>query len=157
MIILETAVLKVIKGNLFELVPEKCIIAHGCNAQGVMGAGFAKQIKERYPEAYETYIKYHSEHGLNLGSIVPWGSKDSHIIVNCVTQEYYGRDQTVVYVSYEHVEKTLRYTAKNARRLNLPVYFPFIGGGLANGNHGNLITIFERVFEDVEAYLVIND
>ena len=31
------------------------IILHGCNGQGVMGAGVAKAIKMKYPEAFTAY------------------------------------------------------------------------------------------------------
>lgn len=31
------------------------IIAHGCNALGIMGAGIALQIRKRFPEAYKQY------------------------------------------------------------------------------------------------------
>ena len=45
-----------VKGNLFDEPQE--IIVHGCNARGVMGAGFAKDLKEKYPENYKEYRKY---------------------------------------------------------------------------------------------------
>lgn len=31
------------------------VIIHQTNCQGVMGRGFAKQIKEKFPEAFEAY------------------------------------------------------------------------------------------------------
>ena len=46
------------KGNIFKVFKnEKQIItiAHGCNMQGVMGAGIAKQIKEKF---YPSYVRY---------------------------------------------------------------------------------------------------
>ncbi|MGA8944018.1 MAG: hypothetical protein WB502_15090 [Thermoactinomyces sp.] len=37
-----------------DLLQSDCtVIAHQCNCFATMGAGIAKQIKERYPEAYE--------------------------------------------------------------------------------------------------------
>lgn len=149
--------LKVIKGNLFELAPEKCIIAHGCNAQGVMGSGFAKAIRDMYPEAFEVYHTTYKHHGLALGEVIPCGNRESRIIANCITQEYYGRDPDSVYVSYDAVVLSMKIVARHSARLKLPVYLPFIGGGLANGNRNILMAIFEETFKDVEAYLVIND
>lgn len=153
--------LKVIKGNLFELVPEKCIIAHGCNAQGVMGSGFAKQIKVRYPTAYNYYIQaFKTTKRLKgkdwLGRLIAV-NENGHYIINAITQEFYGRDNNFKYVSYKAVMNSMAKVAKLSKKYNLPVYFPFIGGGLANGDRNVLMAIFEEVFEDVEAYLVIND
>lgn len=34
------------------------IIAHQVNCQGVMGGGLARQIKDRYPDAYINYREY---------------------------------------------------------------------------------------------------
>lgn len=44
----------VVEGNLLNLADEGYFdaILHGCNCHHIMGAGIAKQIKERYPEAY---------------------------------------------------------------------------------------------------------
>ena len=53
---------ELIGGNLLDF-PTHCVssdkyvginaIAHSCNCQNVMGAGIAKQIKDRYPQAFE--------------------------------------------------------------------------------------------------------
>lgn len=49
--------------------PDSNIIMHGCNCQGVMGSGIAKQIKLLFPEAYEHYRKIYLKNGLGLGDI----------------------------------------------------------------------------------------
>ena len=41
------------------------IIVHGCNAQGVMGAGVAKAIRTKYPEAYSNYF-YMNKNNSNM-------------------------------------------------------------------------------------------
>lgn len=43
------------KGSVFDHLEPNMIIVHSVNGQGVWGAGFAKELKERYPEAYEKY------------------------------------------------------------------------------------------------------
>ena len=47
--------LKHAKGNLIDMAEAGLfdIIVHGCNCQNVMGSGIAKEIRERYPRAYE--------------------------------------------------------------------------------------------------------
>jgi O-acetyl-ADP-ribose deacetylase (regulator of RNase III) len=42
-----------------DLLNGETMIVHGCNAQGVMGRGVAKEIKERMPWAYEAYRREH--------------------------------------------------------------------------------------------------
>ena len=46
-----------VKGNLFD--GNERAFAHGCNCHGVMGAGFAKQVKSRFPTAYREYRRAH--------------------------------------------------------------------------------------------------
>jgi len=62
--------IKTIKGDVFaNLDPERdTVIAHGCNTEGVMGAGIALYIyiKTKYPKAYEDYKRHHTLYGLNL-------------------------------------------------------------------------------------------
>lgn len=58
-----------IKGNLLdfpthcETDPDKYVginnIAHSCNCQNVMGGGIAKQIRDRYPQAFEADTEVH--------------------------------------------------------------------------------------------------
>jgi len=50
--------LQYIKGDLFELAPKNCWIAHSCNAMGVWGKGFAMSLKKRYKKDYEEYRRF---------------------------------------------------------------------------------------------------
>lgn len=162
-IILETTVLKVIKGNLFKLAPRNAMIIHGCNAQGVMGSGFAKQIKELYPDAYDCYLDmFEPDRKDKTGASLlgAWRGVDcpgGQTIFNAITQQYYGRDNSEKYVSYAAVATALTSIVRLTKHYNRPYYLPFIGGGLANGDRTVLMAIFKEAFEDVEAYLVIND
>lgn len=87
-------------GNVVDalLNGEVDFVAHCCNAQGVMGSGVAKEIKERIPDAYEVYRKgYESyrKHNFNfLGSCWHGGK-----VFNLVGQEFYGTDKKR-YVNY---------------------------------------------------------
>ncbi len=145
--------LKTKHGDLFSHVVGPCIIVHGCNAQGVMGSGFAGQIRKRYPEAYEVYRRKDLSKKLTLGSSNGFQYENGLMVVNAITQEFYGRDVEVVYVNYEAVRKSLSLVAKGSIFYQLPVHLPLIGGGLANGNHETLIGIFEEVFKDSDATL----
>lgn len=103
--------IKRIKGNLLDF-PEGCnVIAHCCNAQGVMGSGIAKSIKDEYPNAYEVYKEAYDEvinagaQSLPLGHVSVGTNASGKKIVNCVAQEFYGKhmegDVMKRYVDYE--------------------------------------------------------
>ncbi len=55
------------RGNLFDHLEGKTniIVPHVCNTLGVMGSGFAAQVREKYPETNETYVKYCKHFKLN--------------------------------------------------------------------------------------------
>jgi O-acetyl-ADP-ribose deacetylase (regulator of RNase III) len=80
------------KGNV--ALADESYIAHGCNAQGVMGSGVAKAIREQYPLAYEEYVYFYAKKQLYLGDVIPaiCGNK---AIFNCITQKFYGNDGKV--------------------------------------------------------------
>jgi len=90
------------KGNV--ALAREAHIAHGCNAQGVMGSGVAKEIRRLYPDAYTAYRMAYLRTGLELGSVVVATPIDGKIIYNCITQQYYGNDDKV-YASYEAIAK----------------------------------------------------
>lgn len=117
------------------------IIAHGCNAQGVMGSGIAKQIRDKYPEAYQTYLlQCQSKPGL-LGSTSLVEVTKTLKVANCITQEFYGRDPKLVYVDYSALCRcmtTLVYQPED-------IHIPKIGAGLANGNW----LIIEKIINDI--------
>lgn len=128
----------IIKGNIFKNTTEDCVLMHGCNAQGVMASGIALEVKKRFPSAYHAYL----DMSMKLGN-VSYASEGKFIIANCITQEYYGRDKTKVYVDYNALKKCCDEVADNYSKIILPM----IGGGLGNGNHDTLLEIFNESFK----------
>lgn len=139
------------KGNLFLDCTPPAVLVHGCNAQGVMGSGFAKQFKEVFPEAYEHYL---SQFNLKLGQVF-FNNYGDLTVCSGITQQFYGRDKNVVYVDYSAVHTVLEKVAVISE--NRPIYMPFIGGGLANGDRKILAEIFEEVFVNSTAYVYTLD
>lgn len=139
--------LEIKHGDLFANVTEGHIV-HGCNAQGVMGSGVAKIVRDKYPEAYRTYVQKYCDTGLRLGDVVSVKVGDNLVIHNAITQEFYGTDKRHVY--YPAVYNTLRMVADQAKEQNLiqcsDVHFPLIGGGLAGGDKDLLMDLYRRVF-----------
>jgi O-acetyl-ADP-ribose deacetylase (regulator of RNase III) len=115
------------KGDLLAVTTG--VIIHGCNAQGVMGAGVAKQIRDKYPQAYKAYLEGHYTLGtVSLAMIYP-----KLIIANAITQKYYGNQINVVYVDYGAVDKCFK-ELTNVFAEDIPFHIPRIGAGLAQGD-----------------------
>ncbi|EMR6009163.1 macro domain-containing protein, partial [Escherichia coli] len=132
------------------------IIAHGCNAQGKMGSGFAKELRNRYPMAYDDYKAYEKERGfLRTGQISYSLVSNDLIIANCITQQYYGNDGKK-YVSYDAVDdvfKQLNYLCNVERSIH--VHFPKIGADLGGGNWNVIKEIIDHRLVNAEKHLYI--
>lgn len=138
------------EGDLLEA--EENIIIHGCNAQGVMGSGVALVIKNKYPEAYKTYRSYAGV-GYRLGTISFAQIGDGKIIGNAITQEYYGRDKSKVYVDYDAVRAVFNYL--NTLFPQDKIALPKIGAGLANGDWNVIEKIIEEECKDVQPVVYV--
>lgn len=127
------------------------ILVHGCNAQGVMGAGFAKQLKTLYPGAYCEYIAQVNAIGIGsvntLGTVSMWHSQESDLtIANAITQLNYGRDQKL-YTSYEAVHRCFVKVADVASFLGKSVHYPLIGAGLGGGDWAIISDIISSLLD----------
>lgn len=121
-------------GNLVDVV--EGIIVHGCNAQGKMASGVAKDIRAKFPLAYQKYMEAYEKDGLRVGQVV-WariGEEPKLAIANGITQKFYGRNPKIRYVDYDGVRAVFRQVGDLARRHGLPVHYPKIGAGLGNGD-----------------------
>ena len=123
------------------------VIVHGCNAQGVMGSGVAKQLRAKYPEIYDAYVTHLDSFKTN--SCSPLGSVNFVLVhsgltvANAITQEFYGRDGKQ-YVSYEALHKALADVVDVAD--GHTVHVPYlIGAGLGGGSEQKIIEIFKNI------------
>lgn len=148
------------QGDVFEELKAGDVFVHGCNAQGVMGSGIAKIVKDKWPQAFQLYKQEVLLGKLKIGQWNAWWdtSKDI-VIVNLITQQEFGRDKAKTYVNYDAVKKGLITVVADATQACKRIVFPFIGGGLANGDRKILLDIFHEVFDNatIEGVLVIND
>lgn len=127
-----------------------CIV-HGCNAQGVMGSGVAKLIRERYPQAYKFYKTCYNVNKLTLGTN-QYVHTEGKIIVNAITQEFYGRDGRQ-YVSYEAIRSCMKELKQYlfSRKLLPSVAMPKIGSGLGGGDW----VIIEHIIKEELSDLIV--
>lgn len=127
------------KGNLLDVT--EGIILHGCNAQGVMGSGAALAVKLAYPGAYQEYL----DGSMSLGSISRYWANDDLMIINGITQEYYGRDGKQ-YVNYKAICDVFTQAVSMGRLYVFTLNFPKIGAGLGGGDWG----IIEQLINDCD-------
>lgn len=134
------------KGNLINATEN--MIAHGCNNRGVMGAGVAREIRNKFPGAYQTYKDYYKLHGLELGTIIPW--RDEKYIMNCITQDGFGKDGKK-YVSYDAIRKCMRQINKSRYHdAGQEIALPKIGAGLGGGDWKVISKIIEEEFTIIQ-------
>lgn len=108
------------------------IIGHGVNCQGVMGSGVAQQLRDKYPQIYDSYVVFCQQHYFpseRLGLVDFIAVSSNLTIANMFTQEFYGKDGKV-YASSDAIRKTLIRVANKASRLKCNVFVPQIGCGL---------------------------
>ena len=136
-------------GDLLQNV-KSGVVMHCVNSRGVMGSGFAKQLKQLYPKAFASY-KEAIDAGAGLGH-VDYCLIDNLYIVNCFAQKNYGYDGKR-YVNYIALAKCLDQLFSDIRELNTKiktqryaVHFPTIGAGLAGGDW----TIIEQLINDAD-------
>lgn len=138
------------QGNALDI--SSGILVHGCNCLGAMGGGIAAGIRSKWPSVYEAYKRHQELVGLRLGDVnfvagnafkdTPL-AKHIHafsdelpadvIVANAMTQQIYGGDPDVIYVSYDAVSAAFARVALVARQAGIEVHFPLIGCGLAHG------------------------
>ena len=132
------------KGDIFKS-PYKFIV-HGCNAQGVMGAGFAKQVRTHYPYAYDKYRSTFETSGLRLGE-TQFVRCRVRTIINAVAQLYYGRKK-IRYVSYDAIASCM--AGIEEALYGETVAMPMIGAGLAGGEWSIISSIIETELKTVQ-------
>lgn len=134
------------KGNLLDVT--QGIIVHGCNAQGVMGSGVAKAVKDKYPGAYMYYKQAVNNSDAELGDVIWYQANEHLVIANAITQEYYGRDGKR-YANYAAIARGFRLVFMRWGRFDYEaVYFPKIGAGLGGGDWN----IIEQIINDTDPH-----
>jgi O-acetyl-ADP-ribose deacetylase (regulator of RNase III) len=147
--------IKIIQGNILD-APED-ILVQQCNCQGVMGAGLAKQIRDKYPKVYIGYKKltdqYRKVPSHLLGSTL-FINVDDKVIANIFGQLTYGRND--IYTDYKALKAGLlsiynSVTSEYNIDKNKTIAIPYgIGCGLAGGDWNIVYPMIEEVFKDYD-------
>jgi len=133
--------MKYLKGNLLDLFDQKIldIMVHGCNCFHTMGAGIAKQIKQKYKKAYEADLNTIKGDKNKLGSYSFVQLNDKQFIINAYTQYHFNGTNPLDYDALRKVFKMIDETFKNKI-----IGIPKIGAGLAKGNW----EIIEKIIDE---------
>lgn len=109
------------------------VIAHGVNCLGVMGAGVAAAIRDRWPAVFYAYERNTRLGEELLGSAHAVRVGENLWVVNCYTQKTVGPRGTGRYADPDALRRSLEFAFIHAVATNLPLHAPRIGcdlGGL---------------------------
>lgn len=130
------------------------IICHQVNCQGVMGAGIALKIKDKYPLAYRHYfsnVKTNPIHANPLGHCLIssiYGLKIAHIF----GQDLYGRDKQ--YTDYKAVQTAFQELAAWNKVENLAIFIPEnMGCRNAGGDWKIYLDIIKETLDGFDVFI----
>ena len=138
-----------VKGDIFK--SDADIIIHQVNCQGVMGSGVAKQVKDKYPNVYNSYYSMCKNYSSNdlLGKVLLVNTPDYisngkriRMIANFFSQDNYGYQG--VFTNYDSFKSCLEYMRDSYSNCSMAI--PYLIGCRRGG--GNWETIY-RMIEDV--------
>lgn len=139
------------------------VLAHGVNCSGGFGSGIAGELARRLPIVKEGYLHRYNNQGWQLGAIqeVTLKSPVKCKVLNCATQQYYGRDNKK-YTDEAKVADVLSRVAGQYCRPEDKLGFPFIGTGLGGAEKdavfAEMVNIFtSQVYYNVNATLYLLD
>lgn len=136
--------METVQGNLLELAlaGELDVIVHGCNCQCAMGAGIAKAIRDRFPEAYRADCATPKGDPDKLGTIshaqvVRDGARFT--VVNAYTQLHWrGNGIKADYAAIRAAMRLVKAEFGGSR-----IGYPRIGAGLAGGDWDMIAPIID--------------
>lgn len=147
-----------VKGNLLD--SDCSYICHQVNCQGVMGAGVAKQISDKWPQVFVSYYEkckviasYNQPARINLGNIQivalydDFYATNSHqFVINMFAQEYYGNQGR--FTSYDAFWECLWNIYVNCQKGSTIAFPKGIGCGLGGANWNIIYSMIEEVLGD---------
>jgi O-acetyl-ADP-ribose deacetylase (regulator of RNase III) len=144
--------MKFVKGNILDA--QRGIICHQCNCQLVMGAGLAKQIRDKYPRVYTEYKEL-------LGKAKPSHRLGKCQVVEVVRQKLYVAN---IMAQFHYLPRGACHTDYDALSIALnglktwhtqwcpkdfPVFFPMgMGAGLAGGDWNHIKGLISSIIPD---------
>lgn len=137
-------------GDLFS--SDADALAHGCNCQGVMGAGIAVQFKKRDPEMFRQYANACVMNKLKPGDVFTWSLPFTRpVVFNLMTQPTPGPTAKL-----EHLRESLTIAITEAEILKLKtIALPRVGCGLGGLNWLDVKAVIEELGSNTSIRLII--
>ncbi len=143
-----------------DLLQSDCnVICHQVNCRGVMGAGIARTIREKYPQVFSVFRTSYAAGCNKLGEIdVVYIAEAKRFIVNMYAQYDY-KPKGMVHTDYSAFESCIRkiktevsdYRKYHPEVGKVKIGFPYrIGCGLGGGDWTIVKSILEREFSGDE-------
>lgn len=147
--------MKIVQGDLIELALNGVfdVIIHGCNCQCTMGAGIAKLIRAKFPEAFEADLQTKKGDRSKLGTIsTAKVMRNNHeiTIINAYTQ--FNWRGSGVLADYEAIRKAM--LKIKSLYSGSRIGYPMIGAGLAGGDWDTIARILGEELDGEDHTLV---
>lgn len=143
-------VLRIIEKDI--LTVEKGIICHQVNCMGVMGAGVALQIAQKWPKVLEEYQEYCEDNQYTcLGDWLDYAVTPNLFIANLFGQDSFGEGKQTQYWALSQALRNLKlgfYEGGFFPNIKSDeIYFPYlIGCGLGGGKWEVVSELIEEQF-----------
>jgi O-acetyl-ADP-ribose deacetylase (regulator of RNase III) len=135
--------MKIFHGDILNNVSDG-IILQSVNAQGVMGSGFAKAIRNKWPVVWKEYSEWcqpnptlmESRSRLGLSLIIEV-EVDKLFVANIIGQQFFykpGDLKSTRYTSYDAIDTALKDLSIVLDGCDISIHFPLIGAGLGGGH-----------------------
>lgn len=122
-----------IDDNIFERSDNKTlVVGHGVNVRGLMGAGFAKLVADRYPNVKKTYVMACMDGTLTMGQTQLLVAEPGVWVANIASQERPGRDAREVWLgsALDSMYLQLNCHGVGHGTNSIDVRLPLIGAGI---------------------------
>ena len=147
--------MRIVKGDLIQLAlaGEFDVIVHGCNCFCAMGAGIARQIKDKFPSAYQADLETGKGDKKKLGTYSKakvQKNNERFIIINGYIQYHYSGSG--VLADYSAIDALFFQIQKKFPEKKIG--YPRIGAGLAGGDWKKIGSIIDHRLEGENHTLV---
>ena len=126
------------------------IIIHCCNDIGVMGAGVAAAIAQKWAIVKIQYKQWHrSNKGFKLGNVQYVKVEDDIVVCNMIGQKGIRSRGNVSPIRYGAIKKCLEKVKEAALKNNASVHCPYLMGcGLAGGDWKKVEPMLQEILCD---------
>lgn len=144
-----------ITGDLLDPAHGFDAIGHGVNLHGVMGAGIAKTIADRWPAILPPYKDACKDRTLRLGQMQPFAADDGLTVLNLASQDRPGPNADLMAVMRSVTAAATFCEDKGLTRLGLPQIGCGIGGLV--WDDVKIVLRYAAAAYDIELTVVIYD